>query len=285
MSAATLLCPVRACGKPLAQCAGERRFACPSRHSFDVSREGYLNLLQPQDRRSRRPGDSREAIFARRRLAEAGLEPPVAAELLRVLDAIPSAGEVPALLDVGCGDGSLLEALAALRPIAAHGVDISVPAIELAARRLPGAAWVVANADRGLPWMDASFDLVVSVTARRNGPEFARVLAPGGLAIVAVPGEDDLIELREAVLGAATKKDRGASAARELAPDLELVSRRTVRSSARLEPSALRDLLAATYRGARFRETGRASALAPMTVTSSREVLVFRRGLRGGPVP
>lgn len=285
MSAATLVCPVRACGKPLAPFAGERRFACKSRHSFDVSREGYLNLLQPQDRRSRRPGDSREAILARRRLAEAGLEPPVAAELLRVLDAVFSLGGVPAVLDVGCGDGGLLAELAAARPIEMCGVDISVPAIEMAARREPGATWVVANADRRLPWADDSFDLVVSVTARRNGPEFARVLRRGGVAVVVIPGEDDLIELREALLGSAVRKDRSASVVRELVPDLELRSRTTIRSSALLDPPALRDLLAATYRGARSRESARAATLPSMTVTSSRDVLIFRRGLRGGPVP
>lgn len=283
MSAATLRCPVRACGKPLAPCPGERRFACPSHHSFDLSREGYLNLLQPQDRRSRRPGDSREAILARRRLAEAGLEPPVAAELLRVLDAVPSGEGGPAVLDVGCGDGALLAELAAARPIEMCGVDISVPAIEMAARREPGATWVVANADRRLPWADDSFDMVVSITARRNGPEFARVLRPLGVAVVAIPGEDDLIELRETLLGSAVRKDRGASVVRDLVPDLEPLSRTTIRSSAHLDPPALRDLLAATYRGARSRESARAAALPSMTVTSSRDILIFRKVSRPQP--
>lgn len=260
-----------------------RAFVCASRHSFDVARSGYLNLLQPQDSRSRRPGDSRDALLARRRISEAGLQPPVAAEVLRELAGSVPAGRVSAVLDVGCGDGSLLAALSAATPISAHGLDISVAAIELAAaRRLAGATWVVANADRGVPWADSSFDCVVSVTARRNGPEFARVLAPGGFAVVAVPAEDDLIELRGALLGAGTRKDRACSVARELAPDLELVSRTTIRSSALLDPPVLHDLLAATYRGARSRESARASTLPPMTVTASRDVLIFRRPPRSG---
>lgn len=283
-AAAVLVCPVRGCGERLGPSSDGRTFACASRHSFDVARSGYLNLLQPQDRRSRRPGDSRDALLARRRISEAGLEPPVAAGLLRELDASVPAGRIPAVLDVGCGDGSLLAAISVARPISAHGLDISVAAIELAAaRRLPGAMWVVANADRGLPWADSSFDCVVSVTARRNGPEFARVLARGGLAVVAVPAEDDLIELRGALLGEGTKKDRASSVVRELAPDLELISQTTIRSSAHLDPPVLHDLLAATYRGARSRESARAATLLPMTVTSSRDVLMFRIPQAAGP--
>ncbi len=180
------------------------------------------------------------------------------------------------MLDVGCGDGFLLASLAAARPIDAHGTDISVPAIELAAKRHPGATWVVANADRFLPWADGSFDLVTSITARRNGPEFRRLLARGGRALVALPGEDDLIQLREALLGRGTRRDRAAKAEQDLAADFTLLSRRTVRRSARLEPAALRDMLAATYRGGRARERERIAAIGPLQVTLSRDLLLFR---------
>jgi 23S rRNA (guanine745-N1)-methyltransferase len=276
---AALVCPVRACGKPLTRPADGRILACSAGHAFDVARSGYVNLLQPQDKRSRRPGDAREAILARRRVAEAGLDPPVAAEAVAAIRGLTLGGR-PAVLDVGCGDGAFLESLSAALEIDAHGVDISVPAIELAARRLPppAAVWVVANADRRLPWADGSFDVVTSVMARRNRSELARVLRPKGLALVAVPGEDDLVELREAVQGEGRRRDRSAVAIEELAPDFTLVSRRTLRTRARLDVPALRDLLAATYRGARLREQARTSTLRPMEVTSSRDVLVFHKG-------
>jgi 23S rRNA (guanine745-N1)-methyltransferase len=273
---APLVCPVRGCGRGLGRSGDGKAWRCDAGHSFDVARSGYVNLLQPQDRRSKAPGDSREALLARARIAEAGLDPPVVAEVLGAM-ADAAVREGAAVLDVGCGDGRLLGELARARPIDVHGVDISVAAVELAVRRLPNAAWIVANADRRLPWTDASFDVVTSVAARRNGREFARVLRPGGIAVVAVPGPDDLAELRAAVQGEASERDRGDAVVSELAPHLELVSRRGIRSSARLDPSALRDLLAATYRGARGRERERVDALVPMTVTASREILVFRR--------
>src|SRR5437870_3388030 len=151
----TLLCPVRGCRQPLA--LDERHVACPRGHRFDRARSGYLNLLRPQDRRSAAPGDSRAAAEARRRLYDAGHGAPLVAELQRQL-AVLDLPARPAVLDVGCGEGSLLGALAAGRSLDAHGLDLSAPAVDLAARRFPAITWVVANADRFLPYAEASFD-------------------------------------------------------------------------------------------------------------------------------
>ena len=42
------------------------------RTAFDVARSGYVNLLQPQDKRSKTPGDTPEAVAARRRFLDRG---------------------------------------------------------------------------------------------------------------------------------------------------------------------------------------------------------------------
>ena len=89
-------------------------------------------------------------------------------------------GPGDAVLEVGCGEGHYLAAIAARFGCEAHGVDISGPAIDTAARRYPRLRWVVANADRFLPYAKASFRVVASVTARRNAVEFRRVLRDDG---------------------------------------------------------------------------------------------------------
>src|SRR6202451_980775 len=94
-----LLCPVRDCHLPLAR--AERRLVCPNGHAFDVARSGYVNLLQPQERRSKEPGDSEEAVAARRRVHERGVTRPVLEAIEAAL--APSAADV--ILDAGCGDG------------------------------------------------------------------------------------------------------------------------------------------------------------------------------------
>ena len=267
---------MRGCSSALARTG--RTLICSRGHSFDVARSGYVNLLQPQDRRSKEPGDSRAAVEARRRLTDAGHDAWMVEPILEAIGGAAAQTSSPDVLDLGCGEGYLLGSVSRARKMNAFGADISVPAIELAAKRYPGITWIVSNADRRLPFADASFDFVMSVTARRNGGELRRLLRAEGRALVVVPGEDDLGELREALLGRMDRKDRAAPAIAELAGDLELVSRRTIRHAARFSASEARDLLAATYRGARTRERERAAGIGELEeVTLSRELLVFRR--------
>jgi len=277
-----LLCPVRGCGAPLSRDdRDDRALVCPRGHRFDRARSGYHNLLQPQERRSRRPGDSAAALAARRRLFDRGHGDWLVPHLLAAFDALrlpPGA----AVLDVGCGEGFYLGALARERRIDAHGLDISAPAVDLAARRYPHATWIVGNADRTLPYAAGSFDLALALTSRVNPGELRRVLAPaattvhaattahaaaasrhaaGGFLLLAVPAADDLVELRTAVLGEGRLRDRLQPALASLAARFELVRHVTVRTRLRLDADAARDLLAATYRGVRHRERGRADGL------------------------
>ncbi len=56
-------CPL--CHAPLSR--SDNHYSCPQRHQFDLAKEGYVNLLPVQFKRSRDPGDSAEMMQARRR--------------------------------------------------------------------------------------------------------------------------------------------------------------------------------------------------------------------------
>jgi 23S rRNA (guanine745-N1)-methyltransferase len=254
----SLLCPVRGCGLELAR--EPRRRVCPRGHSFDLARSGYVNLLQPQERRSKEPGDAAAAVAARRRLHDRGVSTPL---LSAIGDAL-AASAADTVLDAGCGDGFYLGSLAAAHGFAACGVDISIPAIDAAARRYPACEWIVANADRAIPCAPASFSRVMSITARRNPPEFHRVLAPGGRLLVAIPAPDDLIELRGA------GRDRVASAVDEFAPLFTLENQSRATTAADLDADAVADILLAIYRPLR------AEPVTATRVTFSLDLLVFR---------
>ena len=269
-----LRCTVWDCGEPLRHEGA--RWICPRNHSFDKHRSGFLNLLQPQDRRSKHPGDSREAAQARRRLAGLGHTDALFRAFRHVIDT-RARPESASLLDVGCGEGAYLRFIGAVSGLERHGVDISAPSIELAAKSSPDASFIVANADRSLPYADASFDFLTSIDARLNASEFDRVLKPDGLILVAVPAPDDLIELRARILGGKVEKSRAARIEDGLGKSLTLVDRTTVRDQKLFEPAALRDLLTATYRGFRQSEQAAVSTLADMSVTLSHEILAFKR--------
>src|SRR5437763_5008155 len=101
-----LLCPVRDCHLALERT--DRRVLCPRGHSFDVARSGYINLLQPQERRSNQPGDTAVAVAARRRLHDSGVTAPLLHGIADMVDARPT----DIVLDAGCGDGFYLGSLA-----------------------------------------------------------------------------------------------------------------------------------------------------------------------------
>src|SRR3984885_1945818 len=107
-----LLCTVRNCHLALAR--EETRLVCPRGHSFDIARSGYINLLQPQDRRSKQPGDTAAAVAARRRLHDRGISEPMlqAIEELGEMGALADASPRNSVLDAGCGDGYYLGELA-----------------------------------------------------------------------------------------------------------------------------------------------------------------------------
>jgi len=253
-----LLCPVRNCRLALAR--EERRLLCARGHSFDVARSGYVNLLQPQERRSSQPGDTAAAVRARRRLHDRGVTAPLLDAIADLLAASPD----DIVLDAGCGDGFYLGSLARRTGFGAHGVDISIPAIDAAARRYPECEWIVANADRSVPYADRSFSIVLSITARMNASEFRRVLRPDGRLLVALPASDDLAELR------GSGRDRTARTVEEFAPGFTLAGRRRATTAADLDPAAVHDVLLSIYRPLRSRPAE------AMRVTFSLDLLLFR---------
>jgi 23S rRNA (guanine745-N1)-methyltransferase len=168
----------------------DNSLVCPNRHTFDRSRDGYVNLLPAGRLKGGVAGDSDDMIKARRAFFEAGHYRPI-------MDAVADAADGHThVLDAGCGEGSYL---AAVRAADRVGIDISKPAVRLAGRKFGSECRFAVASSFHLPFDDHVFDAVISVFAPRPFPEFARVLKPGGVAVVVSPGPDHLRGLTEMV--------------------------------------------------------------------------------------
>jgi 23S rRNA (guanine745-N1)-methyltransferase len=237
-----------------------RHLRCSQGHSFDIARSGYINLLQPQERKSKLPGDTLAAVAGRRRLHDLGVTQPLLCAVQEIVDPTPR----DIVLDAGCGDGFYLGSMARDGKFDAHGVDISIPAVDAAARRYPECEWVVANADRALPYADRSFTVALSITGRMNSSEFRRVLRRDGRLLVAIPSPEDLIELR------GKGRDRVARTIETFAADFALVSQHRSTTTASLDARAVQDVLHSIYRPLQSKPA------AATQVTFGLDLLLFR---------
>ena len=187
------VCPI--CGAALGR--ETARYACPAGHSFDIAKEGYVNLLPANRQHSKAPGDDKDMTAARTRFLEGGWYAPLREKLCELVRRdLPQSG---ALLDAGCGEGWYTVALAdaaAAKGGRTAGVDLSKPAVKKAARRCPHAEMAVASVYH-LPLADGSVHMLVDCFSPLATEEFYRVLSPGGKFLYVVPGPRHLWELKE----------------------------------------------------------------------------------------
>ncbi len=230
-----ILCPL--CDDIL-QAEG-RTWRCALGHCFDVAKEGYVNLLLVQNKKSRDPGDTPESVKARSVFLQAGHYQPLRDAVVDLLKPLLIAD----LLDIGCGEGYYTSAMRTVVP-EVIGLDIAKPAIQLAARRFKDITWLVGSGI-ALPLPDASVDLVSSLFSPLPVAEMARVLRPQGHVLVVTPAPEHLWAVREGLFGE-VRAHEPDKFLRDFADGFELVGRERVRYPLMLSQPALKDLLAMT---------------------------------------
>ncbi len=185
---------------------------CPAGHSFDIARQGYVNLTTGRTPHS---GDTAEMVAAREEFLTAGHYDFVVRALGGAArTAYPGMGLI---VDAGAGTGRhLAGVLAGLPDAEGLALDVSKPALRRAARADPRISAALADTWQGLPVADGAAGLVLNVFAPRNGAEFRRVLRPDGRLLVVTPEPDHLRELVAALGLLTVDPDKPEKIARSL---------------------------------------------------------------------
>ncbi len=188
------LCPL--CHQPLIR--QQASWHCDGRHQFDCAREGYVNLLPVQHKRSREPGDSAEMMQARRRFLNAGHYQRLQQRVVELLaEHVPQ--DPVRLLDIGCGEGyytnAVADKLSSRQHAEIYGLDVSKVAIRYAAKRYPSIQFCVASSHR-LPFADNSLDGALRIYAPCKAEELSRVVKKGGCLLTVTPGPRHLLQFK-----------------------------------------------------------------------------------------
>ena len=262
-----LICPI--CGETLTK--EDRRWSCCNSHSFDIARQGHVNLLPVQQKHSRNPGDTREQVVSRRAFLESGCYAPIVEKLVETAQKYGVSGEI---LDVGCGEGYYSARLASVLKANLTGMDISKEAVRFAAGQYKNATWLCATASH-IPVKSHSADLLTSLFAITVPEEFRRVLKRGGLYFQVLAAQDHLLGLKGIIYDQLKLKEKDSVP--EL-PGFQLLESIPIRFAFTVEGEQIGALFSMTPHVYRIGKAGaqRLAATEKLTDTASCVLNVYR---------
>ena len=267
-----LICPY--CGADLG--FDDRVVSCANGHSYDVARQGYVNLLGGGAHTG--TADTAAMVAARERFFAVGHFDPlvqaVAGEAQRMIDAHRRG----CVIDLGAGPGHYLVAVLERLPgWVGLALDVSKYAARRAARSHPSVGAVACDVWQPLPVRDEAAALVLDVFAPRNAPEIRRVLQPDGALLTVIPTTEHLRELVAALGLLTVDEDKPDRVRRQVAGHLTLVRETPVRFTMTLSTTDVAALVAMGPSAWRV-DPDRASTLPePVEVTAAVTLSEFRR--------
>ena len=190
------------CKSPLLQQV--HSYQCSNKHSFDISKEGYTNLILAHQKKKLNSGDNISMIKSRDAFLSSGHYD----FLIKKIEAIITSKKSVTrhgkqnktnLLDLGCGSGyytrNLLDTFSNIDKI---GIDVSKSGITIAAKKDKRSNYFVASI-YNIPLVDSCIDTITNIFAPSNLEELSRVLKVNGIYIKVIPHNNHMREIAELV--------------------------------------------------------------------------------------
>ena len=213
----SLICPL--CSEKLRR--KDKSYVCENRHSFDIAKQGYVNLLPVQSKHSLTPGDTKSMLSARRNFLDKGMYEPVCRSVCERLKKYVST-QAPVVIDAGCGEGYYTCAVMN-EGFSCIGVDIAKEAARMACSRSKDVLWTVATVSH-LPVASESADAVTAIFSLFMNDEYARVLKSGGIVVEITAGSKHLTELKQLIYSEVYEQHKKPSPFKEQFEQLECVN-------------------------------------------------------------
>lgn len=268
MTKQILMCPV--CRQSLD--LNEKTWRCERGHSYDIAKQGYVNLHVVQHKHSKNPGDTPESVDARRAFLQGGYYQPLQHAVVALLKQL----DVKTVLDIGCGEGYYTSAMQQVVEQCV-GVDIAKNAVQRAAKLNTEVTWVVGTGAT-LPVLDQSMDACTSLFSPIPQAEIARILKDDGYLIVVTPASEHLYAMREALFEQ-VNPHIPEKFVEQLQDLFELKQEQIINAPFVLDQQALKNLIAMTpyaYKASPERRL-QLEQQSQLEVTASFQIYVFQK--------
>ncbi|MCO9050327.1 MULTISPECIES: putative RNA methyltransferase [Acinetobacter] len=268
MTTQNLMCPV--CRQRLELVS--KTWRCEQGHSYDIAKQGYVNLHVVQHKHSKNPGDTPESVDARRAFLQGGYYQPLQQAVVHLLKDL----KAKMVLDIGCGEGYYTSAMQQVVE-QCIGVDIAKNAVQRAAKLNDKVTWVVGTGAT-LPVIDQSMDVCTSLFSPIPQTEILRVLKDDGYLIVVTPATDHLYAMREALFEQ-VNPHTPQKFVEQLQDLFELKEQQVIDAPLVLDQQALKNLIAMTpyaYKASPERRI-QLEQKAHLQVTASFQIYLFQK--------
>lgn len=182
-----LICPIcKTHNKKSLLIKENKSFKCDLGHNFDLSKEGYLNLLVSKTN----CGDLNVQLSSRYNFLNKGFYN----LLLSKINNLLKDNNAKTVLDCGCGIGYYSKNLSSDFDII--GSDISKEAIKIASKHDKKSFYIVSSST-SIPIQNKTFDAAYVIFAPLFEESIANVLKDNGILIIVTPGKKHLYEIKE----------------------------------------------------------------------------------------
>lgn len=249
-----------------------KTWRCEQGHSYDIAKQGYVNLHVVQHKHSKNPGDTPESVDARRAFLQGGYYQPLQQAVVHLLKDL----KAKMVLDIGCGEGYYTSAMQQVVE-QCIGVDIAKNAVQRAAKLNDKVTWVV-GIGATLPVIDQSMDVCTSLFSPIPQTEILRVLKDDGYLIVVTPATDHLYAMREALFEQ-VNPHTPQKFVEQLQDLFELKEQQVIDAPLVLDQQALKNLIAMTpyaYKASPERRM-QLEQKAHLQVTASFQIYLFQK--------